>query len=206
MIIKVCGIKSEDNLAALSTLPIDMIGLNFYPDSLRYVGPEVVPIWYDILPDEISRVGVFVNESIDEIMDIADEYRLDYLQLHGDEQLEFCAKAAAQLPIIKVVRVGTTVDWNLLKEYEGIAQYILFDTDSNAYGGSGHKFDWSLLADYPLNTPYMIGGGVGPEDTNQLQAHKHPQFVGVDINSKFEIKPAEKNTELVKRFAQELKG
>jgi len=159
MIIKVCGIKSEDNLAALSSLPIDMVGLNFYKPSPRYVGPEVVPQWYDVLPDEVSRVGVFVNESMDDIMDIADEYRLDYVQLHGDEDVGFCNEAAAQLPIIKVVRVGSHIDWSQIERYAEVAEYILFDTDSKAYGGSGHKFDWSLLADYPLSTPYLIGGG-----------------------------------------------
>jgi len=205
MIVKVCGIKTEDNLSALSNIPIDMIGLNFYPSSARYVGPEVVPLRYDILPDELSRVGVFVNESLDEIMDIADEYRLDYLQLHGDEQLDFCVEASTQLPVIKVVRVGKSIDWHQLKGYEGVAEYILFDTNSKAYGGSGHKFDWSLLADYPLEIPYMIGGGVGPTDVQLIKAHKHHQFVGVDINSKFESAPAVKNTELVTQFVLGLK-
>jgi len=206
MIIKVCGIKSEDNLAALSSLPVDMVGLNFYKPSPRYVGPEVVPQWYDVLPDEVSRVGVFVNESMDDIMDIADEYRLDYVQLHGDEDVSFCNEAAAQLPIIKVVRVGSHIDWSQIERYAEVAEYILFDTDSKAYGGSGHKFDWSLLADYPLSTPYLIGGGVGPEDTNLLQSHSHTKFIGVDINSRFEIEPAVKNIELIKKFAYDLKS
>ena len=204
MIVKVCGIKTEENINDISKLPIDMIGLNFYSPSVRYVNAAVVPQWYDTLPDEVSRVGVFVNMELDDLLDLADEYRLDYAQLHGDESIAYTREVAKQLPIIKVVRVADKLDMEDIKKYD-FAEYILFDKDSNYYGGSGHQFDWSLLSAYDMETPFLLAGGIGPVDINKLKTFSHAQFAGIDINSRFESEPGVKDAESIGLFLEGLK-
>lgn len=204
MIIKVCGIKFEANIRAISKLSIDMIGLNFYSPSVRYVDESVIPEWYDMLDDEVSRVGVFVDMDADDIFDYVDEYRLDYVQLHGNESLETVQSIAAQVPVIKVFRVGEDFDMNAVQEY-AFVDYILFDKDSKGFGGSGHKFDWSILDAYNLEVPFLLSGGIAPDDVVAIKSFAHPKFVGIDINSKFESEPGIKDMALVESFVGALR-
>lgn len=205
MIIKVCGIRTTENIAELSTMGIDMVGLNFYRASVRYVDDSVLPETYDILPDNVSRVGVFVNETVDDILDKVDEYRLDYVQLHGDESLNLVQEIGRQVGIIKVCRVGPLFDMQTVAPYE-FADFILFDTDSKAYGGSGQLFDWSILSSYPLAVPFLLSGGIGPRHVDAILALDHPQFMGVDINSKFESAPAVKDADLLWEFVRSIRA
>lgn len=203
MVVKVCGIKTKKNIEAISKLNIDMVGLNFYPPSTRYIESDVPSDLFDILPKEIKRVGVFVNESLETIESIASKFCLDYIQLHGDEDVEFCKSIATIHKIIKVFRVDDQTDFSKLSEYS-FADYFLFDTATKQFGGSGKKFDWDKLDEYQGNTPILLSGGIGPEDAEAVSSFIHSQYQGIDINSKFESSPGIKNTDLLITFIEKL--
>jgi phosphoribosylanthranilate isomerase len=204
MIIKVCGIKTEENIQFLAQANIDMIGLNFYKPSVRYVAEDVNPNIFDVLPQTIKKVGVFVNESISTILEKRTKYDLDYIQLHGDEGPEYCNELAKQIPIIKVFRVDENFDFKSIANFDS-STYFLFDTKTNKYGGSGKKFDWSILNEYNQNLPFLVSGGIGPNDVEQILNIRHPYLVGVDINSKFESTSGIKDKNLVLPFINKLK-
>jgi phosphoribosylanthranilate isomerase len=204
MIVKVCGIKSEENILFLSQTNIDMIGLNFYEPSVRYVSDEVSIKLFKSLPSSIKRVGVFVNEAPSVISSKVAKYNLDYIQLHGDESPEYCSLLAQKIDIIKVFRIDNNFDFTLLDIFN-TATYFLFDTKTITYGGSGNKFDWSLLKTYKESTPFLLSGGIGPNDVDDILNIEHPNFAGVDINSKFESAPGIKDKNLVLPFINKLK-
>lgn len=199
MIIKVCGLKSEQNLLDISALDIDMVGYNFYEPSPRYVQNKLPNI-----SSHIKKVGVFVNASESFILQKVKEYNLDYAQLHGDENPEFCTKIKACIPVIKVFRVKDQLDMNFLNSFD-FCDFFLFDTATKQYGGSGKKFDWSLLNEFDINVPFLLSGGIGPEDLDDILKISHPKFVGIDINSKFEISPGLKDVDKLKFFVDEIK-
>lgn len=203
MVVKVCGIKTKENVELISKLNIDMIGLNFYPPSVRYIDSDVPADHFDILPKEIKKVGVFVNESLENIESLASKFRLDYIQLHGDEDVEFCKSVSKEYKIIKVFRVDDQTDFTKISEYS-FAHYYLFDTATKHFGGSGKKFDWSKLDEYKGSTPFLLSGGIGPEDGNTISAYIHPQYQGIDINSKFESTPGIKDSQLIIPFIGQL--
>ena len=196
MIVKVCGIKYQDNLASLSTIPIDMIGFNFYIKSKRYITDDLD---ISLVPSIISKVGVFVNASTEYIKAKIDNYRLDYIQLHGDETPGFCQEMSHLCKVIKAFSICTPDDMEKSYYYQDCS-YFLFDTRTREYGGSGIKFDWDLLSAYKGDTPFILAGGIGPEDTGKIERVDHHKFTGVDINSRFEIAPGRKNSDLVESF------
>ncbi len=200
MIIKVCGLKFEQNLVDLSSLDIDMVGYNFYEPSPRYVQNKLPNISL-----QIKKVGVFVNASESFILQKVKEYNLDYAQLHGDESLEFCKKIKDIISVIKVFRVTDQVDVELLQTFE-FCDFFLFDTATKQYGGSGQKFDWSILNDLEIKVPFLLSGGIGPDDIEDILRISHPKFVGIDLNSKFEISPGLKDVDKVKFFVDEIKN
>jgi phosphoribosylanthranilate isomerase len=199
MIIKVCGLKFEQNLIDVASLDIDMVGYNFYEPSPRYV-QNTLPI----IPSKIKKVGVFVNASESNILQKVRDYRLDYAQLHGDESPEFCKKIKETIPVIKVFRIDDLFDFNLIKEFV-FCNYFLFDTATKQFGGSGKKFDWSLLNNLDIKVPFLISGGIGPDDLDDILKFRHPTFKGIDINSKFELSAGLKDVEKVKNFADGIK-
>ena len=199
MIIKVCGIKTEENISFLSQARIDMVGLNFYAPSVRYLPDEVNPILFDKFDVDVKRVGVFVNESPLRIFELGNKYKLDYIQLHGDEDEYFCNKIAEQFPVIKVFRIDDNFDFSMIYKYTS-ASYFLFDTQTRHFGGSGKKFNWEQLNQYSGKVPFLLSGGIGPDDVDQILSISHPQFVGIDINSKFESHPGIKDKTLVLPF------
>jgi len=144
-------------------------------------------------------VGVFVNESATKVFELADKFKLDYIQLHGDEDQIFCSKIAEKISVIKVFRIDEGFDFSLIEKYTS-ASYFLFDTQTKHYGGSGKKFNWEKLNKYSGKTPFLLSGGIGPNDVDQILAISHPQFVGIDINSKFESSPGIKDKSLVLPF------
>jgi len=204
MIIKVCGIKTEENILFLSKSSIDMVGLNFYQPSIRYVPEEFDPEFFDILPSHIKRVGVFVNERHDNILRLSKKFKLDYAQLHGDENSEFCKKLSEWIPIIKVFRIDDGFEFSSINAF-AIATYFLFDTQTKNYGGSGKKFDWNKLKDYRGKIPFLLSGGIGPDSQEQLVKINHSQFVGIDINSKFESEPGIKDKSLILPFLESMR-
>lgn len=201
MIVKVCGLRTERNLAKVKD-SLDMIGLNFYMPSIRCVALEADA--YNILPASVKRVGVFVNESMDSILNKISEYGLDYVQLHGDESEEFGKEVAKHAQVIKVFRISSAEDLRDITDHN-YAEYYLFDTYTEKYGGSGKQFDWNILNSYTGDIPFLLSGGIGPDDTDGISSINHPMFRGVDINSKFESKPAIKDMKMIDRFIEAVK-
>jgi len=201
MIVKVCGLRTENNLAKVKE-SLDMIGLNFYMPSIRCVALEAEA--YDILPTTVKRVGVFVNESKESIFSKISEYGLDYVQLHGDESVEFGKDIAKQTKVIRVFRIKSAEDLTTIEDHS-YAEYYLFDTYTEAFGGSGTQFDWSILNHYTGSIPFLLAGGIGPDDAQSVSSINHSMFRGVDVNSKFESKPAVKDMEMIDRFIEVIK-
>lgn len=204
MKIKVCGMKNPDNIKDLSTLPIDFMGMIFYSKSPRYVEHLSLDD-LNILPQYVKRVGVFVNEKIDFVKDRIKDYQLDIIQLHGNESPDFCDELSKVISVIKVFSVSETKDINDTNLYEGLCDYFLFDTKTPEYGGSGLKFDWSILDTYEGKTPFFVSGGISMDDIEQIRQITHPSFYGIDLNSKFEIEPALKNIDSLQQFIRKIR-
>lgn len=202
MLIKVCGLVEEVNMNKVSLADIDMIGLNFYPSSKRYLSHNINT---SKIPKHISKVGVFVNESLDEILRLIDKYELDYVQLHGDEDNDFCKKLKEKVKVIKVIPIRSSKDFQMAKNYPE-ADFILFDTKTKMFGGSGKKFDWSILEQYDGEKPFILAGGIKPDDVKTLKEISHEAFAGIDINSQFESEPGIKSVPEVYKFAYAIKN
>jgi len=202
MVYKICGMRDRANVEALSTLPIHMVGLNFYPKSKRYVSEENEETAFDSLSEDISLVGVFVDEEFDVVSSYIESYQLDYVQLHGSESSMYCTMMKDLAGVIKVFGVDSNFDFKSTTDFEDV-DYFLFDTKTPAHGGSGTKFDWSKLNEYEGTTPFLLAGGIGSDDAKEIIAIKHPRFAGVDLNSKFETSPAVKDIRLINDFIKE---
>ncbi len=201
MIVKVCGINDSRQLKHLASSSVDMIGLNFYNESKRYVVADNLA-HVDI--KEKQLIGVFVNESIEKISQLHDVYNFSYIQCHGHESVEQCKNIQDIQKIIKVFSISEVQDFEDTNEYE-FADLFLFDTKTKAYGGSGRKFDWSLIEAYRGHVPFLLAGGISCKDIEVIRDVNHPQFYGIDINSKFEIRPGYKNLSEVELFTKEIK-
>lgn len=202
MIIKVCGMREPQNIAELERLGIDMMGFIFYPLSRRYAGdrPAINTA------AGIRRVGVFVDESSKKMQEIAEEYRLEVLQLHGKESPQQCASLrAAGYAVIKAISVASAADLRAAQAYQSYADYLLFDTACSGYGGSGAQFNWEMLSHYRGELPFLLSGGIAPESADALKLIQHPRFSGIDINSRFEIAPAIKDIKAIQSFIQTIK-
>jgi phosphoribosylanthranilate isomerase len=188
----------------LATLPIDMLGFIFYSKSPRYVIGKIEPDEIAKLPANIQKVGVFVNATKEEISDIASTYHLNTLQLHGKETAKLCHELKAKgFNILKAFNLNKE---NNYEAYTPYCDYFLFDTPSAQHGGTGQKFDWALLENYTGTIPFLLSGGIGPDDADVIKNIDHPQFAGIDINSKFEIEPGVKNVPKTTGFITALKG
>ena len=202
-IIKVCGMRDPANIGRVIEAGADWLGLIFYPRSSRYVGEgsrELKEKFYHA-DRRIKKVGVFVDAPLEQMLDIANAYQLDYLQLHGNESPDICyALQKRGLAVIKAFSIAGVSDLEVTKEYEGRADYFLFDTKCESYGGSGQSFDWSVLSAYTGETPFLLSGGIRPESLLTLRQFSHPRFAGIDLNSGFEVAPAHKNSDALRQF------
>ena len=224
MVIKVCGMRDARNIREVSQLGIDMIGMVFYPKSPRYV--EMQSSHAGIIPDYVkedhedkenmniksakspARVGVFVDDMVQNIVTRVVNYHLDYVQLHGNEPREMCENLRLTLDpdirpgikIIKAISVSDASDIQKYKEYVGAVDLFLFDTKCKTVGGSGQQFDWQVLEQYDGEVPFLLSGGIGPEDASRIHAFHHPKCIGIDLNSRFEIEPGVKDVEKLKGF------
>lgn len=204
MKIKVCGMKSPDNILGLAQLQPDMMGLIFYPGSSRYVnGLERESL--AVVPESVKKVGVFVDPDLETVLQKAEQYQLDYVQLHGDESPGFCAAVMGFLPVIKAFRVNEQFDFASTKAYESVCDYFIFDAKGAHYGGNGLKYSWDLLKSYSGSIPFLLSGGLGPDDVAAIQGFSHSGFVGIDLNSGFESAPGLKKLDLIEKFMQEIK-
>ncbi|WP_297803572.1 phosphoribosylanthranilate isomerase [uncultured Polaribacter sp.] len=229
MKLKVCGMKYVENIEQIVGLKPDYLGFIFYEKSKRN--------FEGIIPEfskSIKKTGVFVNEYIEIIISLVEEYRLDAIQLHGDESLEYVADLKNQLKerrtlfldenkqikkkknkhyiseneveLIKVFGIKDEFNFDYLKPYLEVVDFFLFDTKGKERGGNGTKFDWSILKKYPFRKPFFLSGGIGLEDVEAVQEiiKSNLPIYALDINSKFELKPGLKNINEVKNFKNTL--
>lgn len=200
LLIKVCGMTEAANIRAVEQLGIDLMGFIFYPKSPRclYEIPEY-------LPTRARRVGIFVNESKENVLMYADRFGLEYLQLHGNESPDYCRSLRSQgMRLIKVFSIAQPKDLLATKAYDGLCDYYLFDTKCPQHGGSGNQFDWSLLHRYQDPTPFLLSGGIGPYSAKAIREFHHPLLAGIDLNSRFEIRPGLKDVTRLELFLQQL--
>lgn len=209
MIIKVCGMREPENIRAVEATGTDWMGFIFFQKSPRFV--ENVP---DYLPQQSKRVGVFVNASIDEIVEKIKPFQLQLIQLHGRETPAFCRELRQRIPadmkIIKMIPIATRNDIQMADSYTNDVDYFLFEskipTNGGTYGGSGQQFDWSILQRYQGSVPFLLTGGIGEEDAEQIAHFLHPQFIGIDLNSRFETAPALKDTKKIRAFVDKIRN
>jgi phosphoribosylanthranilate isomerase len=205
--IKVCGMKIPENMEAVSGLNPDFMGFIFYPPSKRFIGLEFEVNHLKAIDKNIIKTGVFVNATIDEVVEFGKLYGMQAIQLHGNESPEFCQKVKAQgFFTIKAFGVNDTFDFAKLNPYQAHVDLFLFDTKTDQHGGSGKTFNWQVLAKYKLNTPFMLSGGISLDNLDEVLKLNHPQFYGVDINSKFELEPGLKDIEKLKTAFEKLKS
>lgn len=210
--------RDADNIRDISALGVDMIGLIFYPPSPRYVqqfssGAGIIPDYAPDMGKTPLRVGVFVDDMPQNIVTRVYNYKLDYIQLHGNEPRETLENLRAtidpdikpKIKIIKAISVSSAEDIKKYKEYVGAADLFLFDTKCKTVGGSGEQFDWQVLQAYDGDVPFLLSGGIGPDDAERIKNFHHPKCIGIDLNSKFEIEPALKDVEKLKQFLVKLK-
>lgn len=208
MNIKVCGITQLKQLQQLEAINIDFAGLIFYKESPRYVGDKLSKKEIKSADFDLKKVGVFVNPELIDVLDAIDDYGLDVVQLHGDEPPGMCDDLSSEVEVIKAFRIkeGDMDIDALVKDYDDVCDYYLFDKATDySIGGTGKQFDWSILKKAKIEKPFFLSGGIGPDDTAKIKSFHHPDFFGVDINSRFEKEPGVKDMALVLGFKQAMK-
>ncbi|MGB8491901.1 MAG: phosphoribosylanthranilate isomerase [Bacteroidales bacterium] len=205
MKIKICGITDAANATELAAMCPDYLGFIFYEGSKRFIGNDPGYL-FSRIPPEIKKTGVFVNEILSNVIDLAFRYRLDLVQLHGSESPDECRVLnKAGIKVIKAFSIRSGADFSSMRQYLDVCELFLFDSATGSEGGSGRKFDWSLLGSYGLDKPFLLSGGIGPEDAGQLRDLKISYLEGVDINSKFEISPGIKDLNTIRTFINNIK-
>ena len=206
--------KFLENIQSVAELQPDYLGFIFYEKSKRNFD-GIIPE----LPTSIKKVGVFVNESVDVVVDKIRNYKLQAVQLHGDETVQFCKELRQaelvsvsqgeisnqvrnKLEIIKVFSVDESVDFERSKEFEEVCDYFLFDTKAKERGGTGITFDWNVLKNYNATKPFFLSGGIGLEHVAAIKKliKTGLPIYALDVNSKFELEPGLKNLEQLKEF------
>ena len=203
-LLKICGLKYPENIQEVADLEPDFMGFIFHPKSPRNVEGVLSPV--DLREVKSHKVGVFVQKDLEELIAIADQYQLQFVQLHGSESPQYCEKVAkADINIIKVFSIAEPNDFDLVNDFIGLADFFLFDTKlPNAHGGHGVSFDWNMLKHYTGDTPFLLAGGISLENFDELQKIEHQSFAGIDVNSKFEIEPGLKNIPLLRQLKSQL--
>jgi len=209
--IKVCGMTLPEQVNALDEMGVDFAGFIFYEKSPRYMRNKISPEKMKKIKGRIAKVGVFVNMPYDDLMKTVEDYRLDMVQLHGDETPRYCEQVANYVTVIKAFRLSDNdpIDWIVRPFHEGSDMYM-FDTLGAGYGGTGKKFDWQLLIQRPVNKMFFLSGGIEPGDEEKLKAYQQHEEVkklfAIDMNSKFEVAAGVKDMEKVKKFVISLRS
>lgn len=201
MKIKVCGLMAVDQMFACDDMHVDFIGINFYKASKRYFNNNESILLADVKLSHSKKVGVFVNEALEEVKLLTKKHALDYVQLHGEEDVDYCATLSEHVKLIKVIPSNQIQNFNY-QLYKKYCTYFLFDTFTKYYGGSGEQFDWQNIISNEIPLPYFIAGGVSIDDANKIKAV--PNLFGVDINSEFESSPGMKDMTMIKEFITKL--
>ena len=220
MLIKVCGMRDSENIRQVADLGVDWIGMIFWPKSPRNV--TMISTHAGIIPDKapenaavkgITRVGVFVDEMPQNIITRVVNFHLDLVQFHGHESPTLIRNLRRTLDpdirpgirFIKAISVSSREDISAYKPYEDCVDYFLFDTKCPTVGGSGQQFDWSVLEAYDGKKPFLLSGGIGPEDAERIKNFQHPKCIGIDLNSRFETAPAQKDIAALQSFLSQIR-
>jgi len=206
MKIKVCGMRNQSNIEDLVKLKPDYIGFIFYPKSKRFIGAQIPDEIQELIPVYIQKVGVFVDEPFDNLLEKFRNNKLDMIQLHGSELPDYCERLKKlDIPVIKVFSINTDFDFETVKPYNPFCDYFLFDTASDFRGGTGKKFDWKKLNQYKEDKPFFLSGGIKSSDAIEIKDLNYKELYGIDINSGFETEPAVKDIPKLKSFIEELR-
>ena len=196
--IKVCGMRDLENIEAVNAVGVDFMGFIFFKGSKRFVGNNFV-LPQNFLP-QTKRVGVFVNERVDEIQRLANKHQLQYVQLHGNESIETCsALKSIGLKIIKAFVVGENFNCDNIKEFEEVADYFLFDAKGTERGGNGIAFDWNILSNCIFRVPYFLSGGISLSNIKMVR-NVIPSPFAIDINSGVEAKVGLKDIQKISQI------
>ena len=191
--------RNAENIREVEALGIDMMGFIFYPKSSRYVCERPT-----FLPQKCKRVGVFVDATIENIHQHIADYCLDVIQFHGHESPDFIRQFRSlcgdSIATVKAFNIAMKEDLKAIAPYAGLVDYLLFDTKGPSAGGNGEKFDWSILEAYNGDTPFLLSGGIGPDDAERILDYHHSKCIGIDLNSRFEIEPGIKDIIKLKTF------
>lgn len=204
MKLKVCGLNQYENICAIEALPeITHTGFIFVETSPRNAfNLATIPK----KKAEVKRVGVFVNPSLETILHYFEAFDLDIIQLHGGESPSFCEQVQQKIaPVYKAMGIEDENSLRHLYKYKNIISAFVFDTKSVKRGGTGKKFNWDLLAQYKESIPFLLSGGIGPDDADILSSFEHSKCIGYDLNSRFENQPGVKNHEKLKKFISDIK-
>ncbi|MBC6994483.1 phosphoribosylanthranilate isomerase [Neolewinella lacunae] len=217
MKIKVCGLRQPENITEVLGLGIDFAGFIFHKRSPRHAASAELMRWMENNPqpfESTAKVGVFVNAELDYILNVVHDYQLDYVQLHGNESPGYCRElkllwsvsTLRKAKIIKAFSVAADFNFRDTGEYVDSCPLFVFDTGGHPEaGGTGQKWDWERLAAYQHPVPFLLSGGIGPEDAAAVRALQHPQLAGVDVNSRFESAPGVKDVSQLAAFVEALR-
>lgn len=199
--LKICGMKYHENIVEISALHPDYLGFIFWEKSIRNMDVDSIP---KIQPS-IKKVGVFVDASIDEIKTKVNLFQLDIIQLHGNETIAFCKELKKlNIEIIKVFSINNFFDFSILKDFIPQIDYFLFDTKGKLPGGNGITFNWKILENYPYEKPFFLSGGIGKTEVDAIkdffQTEVAKKCIAIDVNSRFETKPAYKSEIKLRKF------
>ena len=205
--IKMCGTTNlEDALAAVEA-GVDALGFIFYTKSPRNIDPEVARIIIEQLPPFVDTVGVFVDRDREEVEEIIRFCGLGYAQLHGQESPKYCERLArftAPCQVIKALRVGGDLQADDITPYNDHVKGFLLDTyQKGIKGGTGQRFDWSLIQDLKLQRDVILAGGLDSENVQEALAAVRPY--ALDVNSGVETSPGQKNHSLIRRFIHQVR-
>ena len=193
--------KYPENILEVGALLPDYMGFIFWEKSARYFNGEIPE-----LIATVKKVGVFVNQSQEEILAKVSKYNLQAVQLHGNESVEFLSELKKELPkkvqIIKAFSADNDFDFETIKPFEAVSDFFLFDTKGKLPGGNGTTFDWTILKKYNSKKPFFLSGGIGINELKAIEeiSKSNLPIYGVDVNSKFEFEPGLKNKNLFSNF------
>lgn len=210
MKVKVCGLRHPDNIGAVASLGIDYAGFIFYRKSPRYAGEVNAEVIAGLQSAGVEPVALFVDENMEEVKGVMMRGGFRTVQLHGSESPDYCDRLRALgYKVLKAISVADRCDLDRCTDYDGHADMLVIDTKCVGKGGSGRKFDWSVLAGAVFATPFLLSGGIGPEDAvavTALYRKMEGKMAGVDLNSRFESEPGRKEPQLLSYFLNGLPG
>jgi len=206
MKVKVCGMRTWENIQMVAGASPDYIGFIHYEDSPRDVSKLKMKFVVQSLPEYIEPVAVFVNADVDFAKGKIEENGYTHVQLHGNESPEYCRNLMSEVKIIKAFQINKEFDFASLQDYEQVCDYYLFDTSGAEPGGTGKKFDWDLLQKYEGKKPFFLSGGIGEDDVPKIKSLVMPALFAIDVNSKFEIEPAVKDSGMLGVFIKAIRN